>query len=278
MNRRRPDKTRVDVLIHRGQDEWIPGHLYDYAGSGFWVEDREDSTLVRCYPDDVQTFLHELYASDLQIIEVTTEEEPQQDYSALTRKYFRPIRLGDLVIRSPWNATKGGRREIIIDPGMAFGTGRHESTRIMVNLMNRTDIGGKQVIDVGCGSAILALYARLLGAQGIVAVDNDLDAVLNAKNNITLNDAVNIEIVCSDLGHIRGSYDTVLANLDINILTRQSREVAGLAKPGGYVIVSGIVGRDSRLVPPLFPDCRVIDTDKKKSWRGFVFQRIESEN
>lgn len=274
MNRHQPYKSRIDILVERGQEELIPENLYNRNGSGFWMEDKGDSTLVRCYPDDVEAFLRELNASGFRIIEVTTEQEQDQDYSELTRKYFRPIRVGDLTIRSPWNAKKGKGQEIIIDPGMAFGTGRHESTRIMVNLMKQTEMSGKTVIDIGCGSAILALYARLLGAKAIVALDNDLDAVVNAKNNVILNGASNIDLVCADLGHIRETYDVVLANLDINILTRHSQEVASLAKPGGYVIVSGIVGRDSQRVPVLFSGCRLVNTDKRNSWRGFCFERV----
>lgn len=274
MNRYQLYKTRIDILVERGQEELIPETLYKHTGSGFWMEDKGGSTLVRCYPDDVEAFLRELHTSGFPIIEVTTEQEQDQDYSELTRKYFRPIRVGDLTIRSPWNAKKGKGQEIIIDPGMAFGTGRHESTRIMVNLMKQMEMKGKTVIDIGCGSAILALYARLLGAKAIVALDNDLDAVVNAKNNVILNGASNIDLVCADLGHIRGTYDVVLANLDINILNRHSREVTDLARLGGHVIVSGIVGRESQRVPVLFSRCRLIKTDKKNSWRGFCFERV----
>ncbi len=82
---------------------------------------------------------------------------------------------------------------------MAFGTGRHESTKIMIKLMDAVNFTGKTVLDIGCGSGILALNAYLLGAKKIFAVDNDLDAVLNAKKNVSLNEANTINLACASL-------------------------------------------------------------------------------
>jgi ribosomal protein L11 methyltransferase len=265
-------KTRVEILVTKGHEELIPENLYEMTGSGFWIEERDGRTLLRCYPDHPERFLQYLYSSDLKIIEVNTEMEPDKDYSELTRQYFKAIRIGDLIVRPPWSTKTGKGREIVIEPGMAFGTGRHESTRIMVKLMNHIDMGGKDVLDLGTGSGILALYARILGARKITAVDNDIDAVLNMKKNLTLNEAGNIDPVCADLRDIRGTFDIVLANLDINTFTRHSRKVADLVKKGGCMLVSGILGRDRERLVALFPDSTLVTMEQKNSWRGFLFK------
>ncbi|OPY66406.1 MAG: Ribosomal protein L11 methyltransferase [Syntrophorhabdus sp. PtaU1.Bin050] len=265
-------KTRVDILVEKGHEELIPEHLYGMTGSGFWIEERDGYALLRCYPENPETFLQYLYSSDLKMIEVNTEMEQDKDYRELTRQYFRPIRIGDLVIRPPWSTRKGKGREIVIEPGMAFGTGRHESTRIMVKLMNQIDMQDKGVLDLGTGSGILALYARLLGARKITAVDNDIDAVLNMKKNLALNETCNVDAVCADLRDIRGTFDIVLANLDINTFTRLSRKVADLVKKDGYIVVSGILGRDRKRLIALFPDSTLINMEQKNAWRGFLFK------
>ncbi|NLW34471.1 50S ribosomal protein L11 methyltransferase [Syntrophorhabdus aromaticivorans] len=265
-------KTRVDILVEKGHEELIPEHLYGMTGSGFWIEEKDGAVLLRCYPEDPETFLQYLCSSGLKMIEVNTEREQDRDYSELTRQYFRPIRIGDLIIRPPWSTRKGKGREIVIEPGMAFGTGRHESTRIMLKLMNHIDLRDKNVLDLGTGSGILALYAHLLGARKITAVDNDIDAVLNMKKNLTLNEARNVDAVCADLRDIRGTFDIVLANLDINTFTRHSRDVAGCVKKGGYMVVSGILGRDRKRLVAFFPDSTLITMEQKNAWRGFLFK------
>ena len=113
--------------------------------------------------------------------DVLVTDEPEQDYAELTKKYFRPIQIEGLTILAPWNKTKRKGPRILIEPGMAFGTGRHESTRLMIKLMGSIDFKGKKVLDIGCGSAILSLYAALLGAKKVLAVDNDEDTVLSAR-------------------------------------------------------------------------------------------------
>jgi len=266
-------KTRIDILVKKGQEEVIPEHLYNLTGSGFWIEDREELTLLKCYPESVETFLQSLYSTDLNVIEVGSAQEEERDYGALTRKYFRPIRIGSLTIRPPWTKRQESRREIVIEPGMAFGTGRHESTKIMVKLMDQVDMKMKKVLDIGCGSGILALYAQLLGAREIVAVDNDMEAVLNAKKNIALNDTPGVKVVCADLQHVRGIYDVVLANLDIGIFTRHSEAVKRLVAPDGLLVISGILGREKKRLLSLFHRCPVIRMERRNAWHGFLLKR-----
>ena len=266
-------KTRIELLLEKGVEELLPEELYALSGSGVWTEEKDGAVLVRFYPEDGEAFLEAVKNSHLPVLEIRKELEELKDYSALTKKYFRPIRIEDLTILPPWSKRKPAGPSLIIEPGMAFGTGRHESTRLMIKIMRSIDFKGATVLDLGCGSGILSLYAALLGAKTVVAIDNDLDTVLNARKNVTLNKAGNIEVVCADLADIGGSYDVILANLDIRTFTRYAPTVIAFARPGAKIVVSGILGRDRLKLIPLFQPIELIRMEQKNSWRGFLFEK-----
>ena len=262
--------TRVEILVEKGQEELLNDKLYKLSGKGFWLEDKGDLVLLKCYPDEPDAFLKGLSISGLKISNVNVEKEKPRDYAELTRQYFRPIRIGNLTIRAPWNKKKGNGREIIIEPGMAFGTGRHESTRIMIKLMDNVDFQGKTVLDIGCGSGILALYANILGAGKIIAVDNDPDAIFNAKKNASLNEASNIDLICTNLHDILGSFDIVLANIDIKTFSEYSEKVASLVEKDGFLFISGILRKNKDHLLRLFQGWNLVQDYRKNSWCGFL--------
>jgi ribosomal protein L11 methyltransferase len=274
MNQTKPKYiTRAEILVEKGQEELLTDKIYKLAGEGFWLEDQGDLVLLKCYPDEPDAFLKGLSISGLKISNINVEKEEPRDYAELTRQYFRPIRIGNLTIRAPWNKKKDNSREIIIEPGMAFGTGRHESTRIMVKLMDRVDFKGKTVLDIGCGSGILALYAHILGAGMIIAVDNDPDAILNAKKNVSLNGASTIDLVCDNLQDILGSFDIVLANIDIKTFSEYSEKVASLVERDGILFISGILRKNKDHLLHLFQGWNLVQNYQKNSWCGFLLSR-----
>jgi ribosomal protein L11 methyltransferase len=267
-------RTRVDITVKKGAQELFPESFYEeLPASGIWIEEKGDKAVIKCYPENVNAFLRMLRTLKIATKDVLVIDEPEQDYAELTRKYFRPIQIEGLTILAPWNRTKRKGPRILIEPGMAFGTGRHESTRLMIKLMNGIDFKGKKVLDIGCGSAILSLYAALLGAKKVLAVDNDEDTVLSARKNIELNNTSTIEIVCSDLQQIKGAYDIVLANIDIRTFRATSTHIRTLLRKGGHLIISGILGRDKKELLSLFDSLSCLRVEQKNSWRGFVFQK-----
>ena len=267
--------TRVDVVIDAGAQELLPEEIHTiYAPSGLWiVEESPQTVTVSAYPEHVESYLAAMRLCGISIHDVRVTQEDRRDYSELARRYFRPIKVEDIVIRSPWNREKAGINYITIEPGMAFGTGRHESTRLMMKLMRAMDISGKRVLEIGCGSALLSLYARMKGARRVYAVDNDLDAVLSARKNILLNGASGIELVCADAMDISGKYDIVLANLDIRTFTLSSGHVTGLVRRGGSLVISGIIGREKKQALKLFAPWEPAAEAKKNAWMGFVFKK-----
>jgi ribosomal protein L11 methyltransferase len=274
MNQTQPKySTRVEILVEKGQEELLTDKIYQLSGKGFWLEDQGDLVLLKCYPDESDAFLKGLSTSGLKISNVKVEKEEPRDYAELTRQYFRPIRIGNLTIRAPWNKKKDNGREIIIEPGMAFGTGRHESTRIMVKLMDDVGFEGKTVLDIGCGSGILALYAHLLGAGMIIAVDNDSDAIFNAKKNVSLNRVDTINLVCAHLQDIHEAFDVVLANIDIKTFSEHSAKIASLVGRNGLLFISGILRKNKSQLLCLFPGWSVVQVYRKNSWCGFLLSR-----
>jgi len=266
---------RVDIYLEKGAEELLPEEIYNYGGKGIWIEDYGDSRVIKCYPDNIGFFLDVLKDSGIEIKNITIEEEIPLDYPEITRRYFKTITVGGVKIVPPW-AKKIPPGALIIDPGMAFGTGRHESTKIMMKLMGKIDLHDKNVIDIGCGSGILSIYAVMLGASPVVAVDNDPDAVLSAKRNAILNRIENIHFVCADLNDVSGSFDVCLANLDIGIFQKNVKKIGMVIKKDGYLVISGVLKRERRLIREIFRGFEVIFEDYKNSWMGMILKYLHS--
>ena len=130
---------------------------------------------------------------------------------------------------------------IVIDPSMGFGTGHHQTTRLCLALLQSVEVAGRRVVDVGTGSGVLALAAWRLGAAAIVAVDNDADALQNARENIERNGARrDVLAECSDLEDFETApADIVTANLTASVLAQHAAALRRLVKPGGALIISG---------------------------------------
>ena len=264
-------RKRVEIRAAKGAEELISPEAYEETG--LWIEEKGDEVLIRCCPDDAEAFLRLVRRCGIEVKEASVSEEPVVDYAELTKKYFRPVRIDGIVIRAPWNKATRSGTEIIVEPGMAFGTGRHESTRLMLKLMGDLDFKGKKVVDVGCGSAVLSIYASLCGAKSVLGVDNDADTIDSAQKNVELNGLSNVHLTCSDLINIKDKFDIVLANIDIRTFKATAGHVMDLAGEKGRLIVSGILGRDKKALLALFKPLELVRMDQKNAWRGFIFQK-----
>ena len=173
----------------------------------------------------------------------------EQNWMEAWKQHYKPLPVGErLLILPAWmDEETNDRVTIRIEPGMAFGTGVHPTTQLSLQLLERNVQPGSSVIDVGCGSAILAIAAAKLGAAPVVAVDIDSRALDNARHNAHLNE-VDIEIGVGSVGELlAGQYvlkqaDVVVANILAPVLIRLLSEgLAKLMKPGGFLILSGIL-------------------------------------
>ncbi len=181
---------------------------------------------------------------------VFVDEVRNEDWEETWKKYYHAFKIGErLVIKPSWEEYLTSKGEVVvnIDPGMAFGTGIHASTRFCLRFLDQYVKGGEQVIDAGCGSGILSIAAMKLGAIGVFAMDIDDLAVRIARENAALNDLTDrIEVQAGDIVEsIRGrKADMVLANITAEVVAELIPEAAQVLTSGGYFFGSGIV--DSR--------------------------------
>jgi ribosomal protein L11 methyltransferase len=183
------------------------------------------------------------------IPEPSYETIQEQNWMEAWKQHYRPLRIGQrLLILPAWLPGEAGNRvSIRIEPGMAFGTGVHPTTQLSLQLLERHMRPGDSVIDVGCGSAILAIAAAKLGAARVVAVDIDAQALDNARHNAQLNE-IDIEIGVGSLAELlAGRFslrqaDLVVANILAPVLVRLLEQgLAKLMAEGGVLILSGIL-------------------------------------
>ena len=177
--------------------------------------------------------------------ELSVETVPDTDWNENFRRNFKAFRAaGRFVIKPSWEDYPAEADDIVlqIDPGMAFGTGDHESTRMCLELLQKYMQPGSRVLDVGTGSGILGIAAKKLGASSVLALDYDPVSVRVAAENAAANGVV-METRQSDLlGHADGGpYDVVLANIVADILIRLNRDIVPYLKQGGAYILGGII-------------------------------------
>jgi ribosomal protein L11 methyltransferase len=265
-----PPRTRIELALRKGAEELLPLEIYERC-SGLWIEEANDEVKVICYPFEPETFLPRIECLGLPLLHVTSHAEKEKDYAALARAGFTPLRMRDLTILPPWRRTKRPGLKIVIEPGMAFGTGRHESTKLMLRFIRTLDLHGTHVVDLGCGSGLLAIYARLCGASRVLAVDNDPTATEAAIQNIALNRADKIEVLCAGIGEVNGTFGVALANLDFDTFSRHRDAVVGMVVPNGILAISGIEKQFAPRISALFGDLSLITHRRMGDWHGYVF-------
>ncbi|MDH6359134.1 50S ribosomal protein L11 methyltransferase [Parabacteroides sp. PF5-9] len=164
------------------------------------------------------------------------------------KNYFKPIRIGDeCLIRASFHEPEPGfRYTIVIDPKMAFGTGNHETTYLMISEILQLDLTGKKVLDMGCGTAVLAILARMRGADKVTAIDIDEWAYNNALENIRLNGVSHIHVLEGGAEKIAedAPFDYVFANINRNILLNDLSVYAEHMQRGGTLFMSGFYEED----------------------------------
>jgi len=175
------------------------------------------------------------------------------DWNADWKKHFKPVKIStSVVIRPPWEEYHNNLVKIIItiNPQMAFGTGHHESTKLIIIEMEKIIEPGMHVLDVGTGSGILAILAHKLGAESVLGIDNDMVALKNATENLALNAiTTGVNIGYAELERVTPSdYDVVVANINKNILLHYAPIFPDYLRQGGKLVLSGILRRDESII------------------------------
>ncbi len=265
----------------------------DYADDEF-LGSLEDGVTIKAY------FSEEVSISELtslikeklkfigQFLEVGegfigTSQVDDEDWSTSWKKYYKPLNLTDkLVIKPSWEDYEKKEDEIVIemDPGMAFGTGTHETTKMCSVLLEKYIIPGDTVVDLGCGTAILSIIAAKLGAKAVTAVDIDEVAAKVAKENCAINGvAAQVEVfrgVIDDLKKEKS--DIIVANIIANVIIDISGKISSYLKKDGLFITSGIIKERREEVLEAYTKlgfkCEQID--EIGEWVAIVFRCLDS--
>lgn len=184
--------------------------------------------------------------SDEFAIKYYAEEIEQVNWNEEWEKNFEPIEVDNTCrVRAPFHEKKEVQYDIVIEPKMSFGTGHHETTFMMIQHLLEADLQGKKTLDMGCGTAILAILAEMKGAQPIDAIDIDNWCYLNSVENAARNNCRHISVYEGDASLLKGkNYDVIIANINRNILLNDMQQYIDCLTKDGILLLSGFYEED----------------------------------
>lgn len=229
----------------------LPALLTEIDFESFVENDLYSTSAYISEKDFSEKNLIELLETLPEKIEYKIVNIPDQDWNDVWEKNFTAIQVTDNCrVRAPFHIeNKSVEYDLIIDPKMSFGTAHHETTFQMIQLLLEEDVKGKIVLDMGCGTGVLAILADKMGAQKVVAIDNDEWAYRNSVENIRLNHVSNTEAFLGDAQLLgKEKYDIILANITRNILLNDMKIYCDVLKKGGVLFLSGFFVEDNNLL------------------------------
>lgn len=233
-------------------------------------------------PKEAAAFLIERYKSEGIDHEIKLCGCKEQDWLNNWKQYFNPIEVGErLLIRPTWRDKYDpkGRVVLNLDPGLAFGTGTHETTRLCLEAIEKYTDDKTDILDVGCGSGILSVASLLLGAKKAVGVDIDEMAVKTARENAELNGVQDkFTVMCGNLtDKISGKYKIVAANIVADAIIVLSRDIKNFMYDDSVYIMSGIINtRVEDVLRAVEKDFEIIETLSENGWYCLVAKMIKS--
>ena len=278
----------TDPAVH----DALASFLFDLGCNGVVSEDFNDHTLKAYLPfrDDLEDLKIRInaYLGDLREIfpgiapsRLQFNRIPDQDWGVRWREFFHPVVISSqLLILPAWEPVpeQVPTHVIRIDPGPAFGTGQHATTKLCLKAMEtfqERQTGPWTMLDVGTGSGILAIYGEKLGAERVVAIDIDPDAVDWAARNISLNGGSTIiELSTASIDTLVTRFPLICANLILNEIVKLVPRFSQLLKPGGYLIVSGILADQVKTVNDMLAESRLtcLETLYLEEWACMIIE------
>lgn len=248
--------------------------------TGYYPESEEADQLVSTLSDQIAAL--EGFGIELGEMRLTSKRLSEEDWSENWKRYYEPARIThDLTIVPSWTDYKATSQEKVIrlDPGMAFGTGTHPTTKMSLFALEQVLRGQETVIDVGTGSGVLAIASCLLGAKEVLALDVDEVATRVAKDNIALNkQATAITVSEGDLlSEVTTKAHVIVANILADILVRLPKDAYRLLEEDGYLIVSGIIADKWDMVERAFSkEGLYLETHMiQDKWHAAVFKKTD---
>lgn len=261
--------ARIDLI-----DEELLARERDHALIHLYISPEEN-------PAEAVAFLRERYTAVGIVHTVEASTVREEDWANNWKKYFKPLPVGEKLLICPsWETAENpeGRAVLSIDPGMAFGTGGHDTTRLVLETLEQYVTEGVDFLDVGCGSGILSIAACLLGAGSALGIDIDALAVKTAIENGALNDLTlpRYEIRLGDLTRdVQGIYPVIAANIVADAIVMLSPAIPALLAEGGVYIVSGIIDTREQDVLAALDNCgfTVVERREHGGWLCLVCKK-----
>ncbi len=249
-----------------------------YVGFESFVETEEGVTAYIQKDDWNEHILKDINIldSDEFKIEYTFSEIEQINWNSEWEKNFDPIEVDEkCTVRAPFHPNKNFEYEIVIEPKMSFGTGHHETTFMMLQFILENDFKGKSVLDMGCGTAVLAILAEMRGASKLDAIDIDEWCFENSLENIERNNCQNISVFLGDAKLLSDKkYDVIIANINRNILLNDMEAYRNCLDKGGELYLSGFYNED---LPIIKEACNnlgftFVENKEKNKWVAAKFK------
>ena len=216
------------------------------------LTDYEIAAVDETSPDSWRVFFHAVAARDAAAtalraafpsLSFSSADVADEDWAAKSQASLRAIQVDNIIVAPPWDAPI----TLVIQPSMGFGTGHHATTRLCLGAMQRIDLTGRTVLDVGTGSGVLAIAAHRLGAAQVSGIDDDADAIHAAWENLAINPGAQVTLVVGDLRdtHVPPA-DVILANLTGGLLIASAERLRKLANAQARLILSGFQTHEER--------------------------------
>lgn len=205
--------------------------------------------------------------------EVQVRRIEDEDWLESWKRSFVPIRIGSFLVRPTWasDSADGDAIPLVLDPGMAFGTGLHPTTQQCLEALSTMELEGRSFLDVGTGSGILAIAASKRGAQPIIGVDTDPLAVSAAKEHAEFNGAP-IEVSQGSASDVLGTFDVVVANIVAPVLIAIAVDLRARLSERGVLVLAGVIATSEAGVREAFMPLAVVDHDQRGDWVRLILQ------
>ena len=269
--------TFKDTLIQRLSENGCLGMIENDESLVAYFPSALDIETIKCDLSLLKTLLekaghvHEL-TYDYTLI-------PEKDWNETWKKGFQPVDAGErFTILPPWEKRRKDRINLVIDPGMAFGTGHHETTRSCLVLMEKyaSQIVRDSFLDLGTGTGILAIAARKLGYRHVVGIDTDILAIAAARENVIINQVPDVEIKEGSLYELHETFDVIAANLISGVLVLLAPALVPRMNFGGIAILSGILfGQEDEVIKAMEQSGLTLrEQYRDGKWLSLVMERI----
>jgi ribosomal protein L11 methyltransferase len=260
--------AQVKITVPAEAADAVADFLTTLSRRGVTLEEGQGGVRITAYLDPkMEEWNMELtrYLADLREMGILADRVdpeivliPDEDWMSVFRAQHSTVRISDrLVIRPTWCEPEQGR-EVVLDPGLAFGTGSHATTHLSLTLMDghMEERTVEKVLDLGTGTGVLAIAAAFLGAPQVLAVDNDPMAVEVARQNVGNNGVADtVTVVEGGVEDLPDTYDLILANLSASLLKRLASHICSALEPDGTLIISGVTRGEQEEIREAFLHC-----------------------